>query len=229
MNQLEKFEVVVKDKYDKWDLRCRWNFPTGRFLLLLLHRTLISTTEPKMAGIAFSIRSSPVTSRAMASVGGNALLSPYQRLWASCDALPLCPERSEPFFFFFFLLQRFRGKRCCCSRISNNNGDANNYGSGGDTPKLLRIAVSGVTELLRILSPISKRRCLRFLFIRFRVDIPSLYSRLFFFTLISMGLSMCSQFGWRELSADRWNLSFGVWWYHVDPQIWLWKGLFCHR
>ncbi|OWM63913.1 hypothetical protein CDL15_Pgr006175 [Punica granatum] len=48
--------------------------------------------------------------------------------------------------------------RCCCSRIPPDDAGANKHGTaGGETPQLLKIAVSGVTELLRILSPFSKR------------------------------------------------------------------------
>ncbi|XP_031403518.1 uncharacterized protein LOC116212912 isoform X2 [Punica granatum] len=53
----------------------------------------------------------------------------------------------------------FHGMRCCCSRIPPDHAGANKHGTaGGETPQLLKIAVSGVTELLRILSPLSKRR-----------------------------------------------------------------------
>ncbi|XP_031403520.1 uncharacterized protein LOC116212912 isoform X4 [Punica granatum] len=53
----------------------------------------------------------------------------------------------------------FHGMRCCCSRIPPDHAGANKHGTaGGETPQLLKIAVSGVTELLRILSPLSRAK-----------------------------------------------------------------------
>ncbi|KAK4751149.1 hypothetical protein SAY87_004631 [Trapa incisa] len=63
----------------------------------------------------------------------------------------------RPSSLIFTPMERFRGKRCCCSKSTRNNGDVNNYGGDRDTPQLLKVVVSGVTELLRVLSPINKR------------------------------------------------------------------------